>query len=217
MNNLETLNRSFDEVVSYLNYIKSIGFKGFDSSDDLINIVKELDIIKFKSLPVEISCGDCNIQGEKIDGIGDKNSKIIFVCESPDDLTDLNSEASQLFSKMLNSIGISIDNVYITYLLKCKIPQDVIPSNREYKLCFSNIENEIKSISPSLICVLGSTATRVLMKKEGLVSDLRGHFIEFGRSILFPTFHPSYLLKNPAKKKEAWSDLKKLKEKLSDI
>lgn len=219
MSDIDKLNRSFNDLTNYLQFVKSIGFKGFDCSEDVLKTLKSLDIVNLNYVAesVDNSCGDCSLKGEKFDGFGDKRSNIMFISESPDDLINKSSESSVLFAKMLNSIGLSVDNVYITYLLKCKLPQHIVPLNTEFQHCLQKVESEIKTILPSLICVLGSNATRVIMKKEGLVSGLRGHFIEYGRSILFPTFHPSYLLKNPENKKEAWSDLKKLKEKLSEL
>ncbi|MCP3921349.1 MAG: hypothetical protein GY714_02065 [Desulfobacterales bacterium] len=231
MENETSINEICDDVLNYLGYISSSGCKGFDSSSDILNIVNNLDQIKVKlkqnvvDSKVDVKnkgskCNDCILSGDFINGLGNSNSKIVFICESPDiekNLMDENNDTGKLFLKMMEAIGITKNDIYITYLLRCTVPEHILPSENDYTLCSSELENEISSIKPSVICALGSNVTRILMKKEGSVSDLRGHFFEYGRSVLYPTFNPSFLIKHSERKKDAWSDLKKLQEKLSEI
>lgn len=157
-------------------------------------------------------------------GVGNPCSKIMFIGEAPGEEEDLKGEpfvgrAGKLLDRMLESIGLSRhENVYIANVLKSRPPDNKI------SLCLDSIPKclpfllkQIEIISPKIICCLGSIATNALLKKNEQITKVRGTIFDYNGIILIPTYHPSYLLRNPMAKKEAWEDFKKIKLLLKRI
>lgn len=157
-------------------------------------------------------------------GVGNPCSKIMFIGEAPGEEEDLKGEpfvgrAGKLLDRMLESIGLNRnENVYIANVLKSRPPDNKI------SLCLDSIPKclpfllkQIEIISPKIICCLGSIATTALLKKNEPITKIRGIIHDYNGIILIPTYHPSYLLRNPIAKKDAWEDFKKIKLLLKRI
>jgi len=151
-------------------------------------------------------------------GVGNPCSKIMFIGEAPGEEEDLKGEpfvgrAGKLLDKLLESIGLSRnENVYIANVLKSRPPDNKISQCLDsIPICLPFLLKQIEIIKPKIICCLGSVAFNSLLKRNEQITKVRGTFYEFNGIKLLPTYHPSYLLRNPIAKKEVWEDFKKLK------
>jgi uracil-DNA glycosylase family 4 len=151
-------------------------------------------------------------------GVGNPCSKIMFIGEAPGEEEDLKGEpfvgrAGKLLDKMLESIGLSRkENVYIANVLKSRPPDNKISQCLDsIPKCLPFLLKQIEIIKPKIICCLGSVAFNSLLRKNEQITKVRGTFYEYNGIKVLPTYHPSYLLRNPIAKKEAWEDFKKLK------
>ena len=118
--------------------------------------------------------------------------------------------AGQLLTKMLESVQLSRDEVYITNAVLCRPPGNRNPESDELLACAPFLAAKIAVIQPKVVLSLGSVATQALLKTREPIGKLRGRIHPYGSAILIPTFHPAFLLRNPGQeyKRMAWEDLK---------
>jgi len=172
-----------------------------------------------------LNCRSCSLHKTRknvVFGDGDPCAKLIFVGEAPGYDEDLQGlpfvgKAGKLLTKMIEAMGLSRDSVYICNVLKCRPPENRQPLPEEVAACGGYLSRQIEVISPKVICCLGRHAACALLETEDPISKIRGKEIAYKGAVLIPTFHPAYLLRNPAAKKEAWADLKKIKMILSEV
>src|SRR6185436_18113376 len=105
-------------------------------------------------------------------------------------------------------IGLQRSEVFIANIVKCRPPENRTPEPDEVRACMPYLERQITALRPKLICTLGLPATRALLPEVRAISAVRGRQLEVGGITVVPTFHPAYLLRNPAAKHDAWADLK---------
>jgi DNA polymerase len=117
--------------------------------------------------------------------------------------------AGQLLTKMIAAMGFARDEVYIANVLKCRPPGNRNPEPDEIELCEPFLFRQLASVEPRVVIALGAFAARTLLKTDDPISRLRGRVYDFRGVKLIPTFHPSFLLRSPGYKREAWEDLKK--------
>jgi len=146
-------------------------------------------------------------------GTGSITAEIMFVGEAPGADEDEQGvpfvgRAGQLLTKMIGAMGLSREDVYIANVLKCRPPGNRNPEPDEIETCEPFLFRQLASIQPKVVVALGAFAARTLLKTEEPISRLRGRVFEFRGAKLIPTFHPSYLLRSPGNKREAWDDLK---------
>lgn len=158
-------------------------------------------------------CKLCKGRTQLVIGEGNLKAKLVIVGEAPGEQEDLSGRpfvgrAGQLLDKMLDAIGLSRQDVYICNVVKCRPPDNRNPEPDEIEACSPFLFHQIDSIQPTVIMALGKFSAQTLLKSETRISELRGKFFEYRGAKLIPTFHPAYLLRNPAAKKEAWDDLK---------
>jgi DNA polymerase len=113
-------------------------------------------------------------------------------------------------------MGLSRKDVYICNILKCRPPQNRNPLPEEIAACEPFLKQQLKSISPWIICALGTFAAKTLLKTEVPISVLRGHFHSYEGIKLMPTYHPAYLLRNPSAKKLVWEDVQLIMKELQN-
>lgn len=135
--------------------------------------------------------------------------------EAPGYEEDLKGEpfigpAGRLLTKIIHAIAMTREAVYILNVIKCRPPQNRNPLPDEIEACSSFMTKQIRSIAPEFICTLGKFAAQTLLQTDQPISRLRGRFYDYQGIQLMPTFHPSYLLHNPGKKREVWQDMQKL-------
>jgi uracil-DNA glycosylase len=146
-------------------------------------------------------------------GTGSITAEIMFVGEAPGADEDEQGvpfvgRAGQLLTKMIGAMGLSREDVYIANVLKCRPPGNRNPEPDEIETCEPFLFRQLASIQPKVVIALGAFAARTLLKTDEPISRLRGRVFDFRGAKLIPTFHPSYLLRSPGNKREAWDDLK---------
>lgn len=151
--------------------------------------------------------------------VGNPRAKLMFVGEGPGADEDEQGipfvgRAGQLLTKMIEAMGLKRDDVYIANVVKCRPPNNRNPEPDEIESCMPFLKKQIELVQPKVVVCLGKFAAQTVLKTEVTISKLRGHFHERDGITIMPTFHPAYLLRNPAMKKFAWEDLKQVMEKL---
>lgn len=146
-------------------------------------------------------------------GVGNPSAELMFVGEAPGADEDIQGipfvgRAGQLLTKMIEAMGYRRDEVYIANVIKCRPPENRNPEPDEVETCEPFLFQQIAAIQPKVIVALGSFAAKTLLKTQSPISRLRGRVYEYHGAKLVPTFHPSYLLRSPGQKREAWDDLK---------
>ena len=111
---------------------------------------------------------------------------------------------------MLQDIGLSREEVFITNLVKCRPPQNRNPHADEISDCEPYLHAQLRIIQPEMICVLGSSAASALLQTNDRITKIRGQWFSYQGIPVLPTFHPAYLLRNASKKSEARQDFQEL-------
>jgi len=149
-------------------------------------------------------------------GVGNPSADLMFVGEAPGHDEDVQGipfvgRAGQLLTKIIEAIGLSRDDVYIANVIKCRPPENRNPEQDEVETCEPFLFQQVDIIKPKVIVALGTFAARALLRTLDPISRLRGHVYEYRGAKLIPTFHPAYLLRNPASKREVWEDMKRVR------
>ena len=148
-------------------------------------------------------------------GTGNPNAELMFVGEGPGRDEDLSGEpfvgrAGKLLTDMIKAMGLQREDVYIANVVKCRPPENRLPEKDEITTCSPFLMRQIDAIKPKVICTLGSCSAQTLLQTAQGISKLRGEWFDFRGTKLMPTYHPAYLLRNPAAKPEVWKDLQKV-------
>jgi uracil-DNA glycosylase len=178
-------------------------------------------------IAVRTDIGDCtrcklHAQGRRqiVFGVGSADADLMFVGEAPGADEDIQGipfvgRAGQLLTKIIEAIGLRRDDVYIANVIKCRPPGNRNPEQDEVETCEPFLFRQVDIIQPKVIVALGTFAARALLRTLDPISRLRGRVFEYRGAKLVPTFHPAYLLRNPASKREVWEDMKLVKRLLS--
>lgn len=213
-----------NKLLHHLNLMKSIGYEYHDLID-LINV----DTSNKLQLPnnmdlLKNACENCFLcelsksRKNVVFGEGNTNAEILFVGEAPGATEDemgrpFVGRAGELLTKMIeNVLGIKREDVYITNIIKCRPANNRLATINETNTCMPYLFKQIELINPKLIVPLGETAYRYLTKEETPISKIRGQVMDYQNRLLIPTYHPSFLLRNPSSKKEAYFDMLKIKD-----
>ena len=151
---------------------------------------------------------------------GTPEARLVFVGEAPGRDEDLQGKpfvgaAGQLLTKMIEAIGLRREDVYICNVLKDRPPGNRVPLPEEVEACLPFLQEQLAVVRPRVICTLGAVATKTLLGPHVAITKVRGEIRDYNGMLLVPTFHPAYLLRNPAAKKFAWADLKKVRKLLA--
>ena len=174
------------------------------------------------ALRVEIGpqCTRCKLHtlGRKqvVFGVGDPHAQLMFVGEGPGADEDVQGEpfvgkAGQLLTKIIEAIELRRDQVYIANVIKCRPPGNRNPEPDEVEQCEPFLFRQIDAIKPKVIVALGKFAAQSLLRTSEPITRLRGRQYNYRGSVLIPTFHPAYLLRNPSSKRDVWEDMKKVR------
>lgn len=160
-------------------------------------------------------------------GVGNINAELMFVGEAPGADEDEQGEpfvgkAGQLLTKIIQTMGLSRDSVYIANILKCRPDTpgqnagNRKPTAEEMQTCIPYLQEQIDLIRPKLLVALGATAVEGLLGKTVGITKLRGNWQTYRGIPLMPTYHPAYLLRNQAlsEKRRVWEDMLQVMEKL---
>lgn len=152
-------------------------------------------------------------------GVGNPDADLVFVGEAPGRDEDISGEpfvgkAGQLLTRIIAAMGLARDDVYICNVIKCRPPGNRDPLPSEIEMCEPFLKGQLDIIKPRIICALGSFASKTLLQSEVRISRLRGQLRDYDGIPLMPTYHPSFLLRNPNAKREVWEDMQKVMELL---
>lgn len=154
-------------------------------------------------------------------GKGNPHASLVFVGEAPGRDEDVAGEpfvgeAGQLLTRIIQSIKLRREDVYICNVIKCRPPKNRDPNPEEIESCFPFLKKQLEVIRPRLICALGKFAAQTLLGTAEKISKLRGKIFEFQHIKVVPTFHPASLLRNPEWKREVWQDMQLIQKLLED-
>ena len=159
-------------------------------------------------------------------GDGNINSPIMLIGEAPGAAEDnsgksFQGESGALLKKMLLAINIKKENVYSTYSVNFRPPEDRKPTAQEIKRYSAFLKEHVTLINPKIVILMGSTAMESITGSNGKISNERGKWKEIilkNKTLpIMITFNPSYLIRFPENKKYSWEDLKKIKQKILDL
>ena len=160
-------------------------------------------------------CKLCDGRTTIVFGSGNPRAELVCIGEGPGADEDAQGKpfvgrAGQLLTKMLESVQLSRDEVYITNAVLCRPPGNRNPEPDELAACAPFLAAKLAVIQPKVVLTLGSVATQALLKTREPIGKLRGRLHPYGNAVLIPTFHPAFLLRNPGQeyKRMAWEDLK---------
>ncbi len=194
----------------------------FEISEDKSN---NLELLK-KSI---IELKNCNLKRQAKNMVfcdGNPKSKIMLVGEAPGANEDQEGlpfvgRAGVLLDKMLAAINLDRKKVYISNIVNYRPPENRKPTEEEIRRYLPFITKHIEIINPKILVLLGSTAMNALIGNNVVISKMRGKWIErkFGscNTSVIITFHPAFLMRQPAQKKMAWIDLKMIREKKNKL
>ena len=194
----------------------------FEISEDK---VRKLELLK-KSI---LSQNSCNLKKQAKNIVfsdGNPKSKIMLIGEAPGANEDQEGlpfvgRAGMLLDKMLAAINLDRKNVYISNIINYRPPDNRRPTEEEIKQYLPFISKHIEIINPKILVLLGSTAMNALIGKDVVISKMRGKWFEkkFGncKTSVIITFHPAFLMRQPAQKKSAWIDLKMIRDKKTNL
>ena len=198
-----------------INRYKNVSFEiSADKIDNLERLKKSIQSIKNCSLKENAK--------NMVFSDGNPKSKIMLIGEAPganedEEALPFVGRAGALLDKMLSAINLDRKKVYISNIVNYRPPDNRRPTDEEIKRYLPFITKHIEIINPKIIVLLGSTAMNTLIGKEVVISKMRGKWIEkkFGncKASVIITFHPAFLMRQPAQKKMAWIDLKMIRDR----
>jgi DNA polymerase len=167
-------------------------------------------------------CTRCQLHTGRITivfGVGNPTADLMFVGEAPGRDEDVQGvpflgRAGQLLTKIIESIGLTRDQVYIANVIKCRPPSNRNPEPVELEICEPFLFRQLDAIKPKVVVALGAFAMRSLLQSNQAVSSLRGQVFDYRGAKVVPTFHPAFLLRSPDRKRDVWEDMKKVRDLL---
>ena len=148
-------------------------------------------------------------------GVGNPEARLLFIGEAPGADEDAQGEpfvgrAGQLLNDIIRACRMKREDVYICNILRCRPPGNRLPNPQEAANCREFLDGQIAIVNPEYIVCWGSCAAKNLLGSEDSIGKMRGKFYRYGGAKVLCTYHPSYLLRNPAAKKDVWEDMKLL-------
>jgi len=172
-----------------------------------------------------LRCENCELgRGciQKVPGQGDIHAPLMLIGEGPGEQEDKQGlafvgPAGQLLTRMLAAIQLPRERVYICNVVKCRPPRNRQPSPEEMQACIGHLRAQTALIRPKVILLLGATAVSAVLGSEYRITRCHGQWFERKGVWIIATYHPSALLRDVSKKKDAWEDLKRVKAKLQEL
>jgi len=208
-----------DKPINRLNIVESSNSKNQTNKAGLLEeLKKQINSIE-----------NCNLKDNSqnlVLGDGDINSPIMLIGEAPGIEEDKSSisfkgEIGELLKKMLLAIKIKRQNVYCSYAINFRPPEDRKPTSQEIKRYSVFLKEHISIINPKIIILMGSSAMEAVTGINSKISSERGKWKEtILKNKTYPvmiSFNPSYLIRFPENKKYSWEDLKKIKQKINEM
>lgn len=190
--------------------------------EDSLELVSEEDQRRHELTVIAERVANCtrcpqlaSTRSRTVFGVGPIDAELCFVGEAPGFDEDRTGEpfvgkAGQLLNRIIAACGMKREEVYICNILKCRPPGNRKPQIDEAEHCREYLEGQLDLVRPRYICALGATAANNLLNNTSSIGRMRGKFFNYRGITVMCTYHPSYLLRTPEKKKDVWEDMKKL-------
>lgn len=167
-------------------------------------------------------CRLCEQRNNVVPGEGNPSARLMFIGEGPGQEEDrlgrpFVGRSGELLTRMIHAIGIERSETYICNVVKCRPPQNRNPEVDEAEACLPYLRAQVALVRPQVIVLLGKVACKYTLKEEIFITRDHGKWFERKGTWFMPTFHPSALLRDPAKKRDAWDDFQKIREKLREL
>ena len=229
-----------NDLTIYLQHQYDTGIETLSSNDAkkmggiIDTLIENLSVKKSpsKSIPLTLKevrqelgdCTRCNLSASRkniVFGKGDPHASLVFVGEAPGREEDVAGEpfvgeAGQLLTRIIHSIKLRREDVYIANVIKCRPPDNRDPQPEEIEVCLPFLKKQLQSIRPRIICALGRFAAQTLLRTTEKISTLRGNIYGFQNSKVVPTFHPASLLRHPKWKRDVWQDMQLIQKLLEE-
>jgi DNA polymerase len=191
-------------------------------------VVSLFDSVKVENdslLKIRADLGECTrcklhkTRNKIVFGDGSQKADLVFVGEGPGRDEDAQGlpfvgRAGKLLTQMIEAMGLQRKEVYIANVVKCRPPENRLPEPDEIKTCSPYLLRQLDTIAPKVIVCLGACSAQTLLQTTRGISHFRGQWMEFRGTKLMATYHPAYLLRNPAAKADVWKDLQKVMAEL---
>ncbi len=214
-------------LLKQLYQLKQLGYRYtsasiFKEDETDLTLPNSLEKLKEQAL----KCHLCELSKSRTNvvfGEGNPNAAIMFVGEGPGATEDsmgrpFVGRSGELLTKMIeNVLLIPRSEVYIANIVKCRPPNNRVPTPTEAHTCQPFLNRQIELVKPKIIITLGGTAYHYLTGDETGITKVRGTVHQQHGYTLIPTYHPSFLLRNPSAKKEVFEDLKKVKALMEQL
>lgn len=166
-------------------------------------------------------CPLCRDRKHIVFGVGNPHARVVFVGEAPGREEDEKGEpfvgeAGRLLDRMLFAMGLAREDVYICNVEKCRPPGNRDPLPEEITACEPFLKRQLAAIEPEMIVTLGRFAAQTLLNDQTAISRQRGKWRQYQGIPLLPTYHPAFLLRNPAAKRDVWEDMKQVIKRLRE-
>jgi DNA polymerase len=183
---------------------------------DALNKVTDDSLLKIREDLGE--CTRCKLHTTRnkiVFGDGSAKADLVFVGEGPGRDEDAQGlpfvgRAGKLLTQMIEAMGLQRKDVYICNVVKCRPPENRLPEPDEIKTCSPYLLRQLDAIDPKVIVCLGACSAQTLLETNRGISHFRGQWLDFRGRQLMATYHPAYLLRNPAAKADVWKDLQKV-------
>jgi uracil-DNA glycosylase family 4 len=209
------------DLKTYLDYLKGLGIVTFPLSESGLQTMTRSEILTLGDVQKELGdCKRCKLHRTRrtiVFGEGNEKATLMLIGEGPGYDEDVQGrpfvgKAGQLLTKILQSINLPREEVYIANIIKCRPPQNRNPEPEEIQSCYPFLQKQIQAIRPKIICALGTFSAQTLLKTGTKITALRGKLYDLEGIKVIPTYHPAFLLRNPERKREVWEDMKKMAE-----
>src|ERR1051326_8816920 len=213
-----------DNLAHELALLKDFGYTHLDLSEPTSPAESSSPTDDWTELQrIATACTKCRLaktRTQVVYGVGNPKADLMFIGEAPGRDEDLQGKpfvgrAGALLTDIIKAMKLTRDDVYIANVIKCRPPENRNPEPDELDACRPFIRRQIQMLQPKVIVTLGRFALQSLMEKGYAISGARGQWLDFHGIKVMPTYHPAYLLRNPAAKKDAWADMKKGMAELS--
>jgi DNA polymerase len=221
----ENVNELISDLKTYLEYLKGMGITSLPASENIPEKATQSQTLTLADVRKELGdCKRCKLHRTRktiVFGEGNEKATLMFIGEGPGYDEDVQGrpfvgKAGQLLTKIIESVNLLREEVYIANIIKCRPPQNRNPEPDEIESCNPFLMKQILVIQPKIICALGTFSAQTLLKTDAKITALRGRFFDLEGIKVLPTYHPAFLLRNPDRKREVWEDMKKIVEWLNN-
>jgi uracil-DNA glycosylase family 4 len=211
-----------EDLVRELELLRELGFTHLDIGERQAASGEQENDLLGDLEKIVTACEKCRLSKSRtqvVYGVGNPNADLMFIGEAPGRDEDIQGEpfvgrAVQLLTDIIKAMQLTRDDVYIANVIKCRPPENRNPEPDELDECRPYIRRQVEIIQPKVIVTLGRFALQSLTEKAFAISSVRGQWLDYNGVKVMPTYHPAYLLRNPAAKKEVWADMKKVMAEL---